>query len=524
MEISLYIAANLFVVAVVVIITRWTWSVLNWVWLKPKKLEKVLREQGLKGNSYRLLFGDLKESLSMSKEARSKPMNLSDDDIAPRVLSFLHHSINTYGKEFFMWNGPTPRVNIGNPEQLKEIFIKHVDFQMPHRNPIVKLLGSGLASYQGDKWAKHRKIINPAFHQEKLKFMVRAFDLSSSQMLNKWEKLANESGSCEIDVWPDFQNMTGDVISRTAFGSSYEEGRTIFQLQREQAELLIKDIRQFVYIPGLRFLPTKLNRRMKEIKNEVQTLLGDIINKKEKAMRAGEASNDDLLGILLESNSKAITEHGNKKDVGMSMSDVIEECKLFYVAGQETTSVLLNWTMVLLSRYPDWQARAREEVLQVFGNNKPDFDGIAHLKVVTMIINEVLRLYPPVVIVTRTVQKETQLGKLTLPAGVQLSLSTLLVHHDTQLWGDDANEFKPERFAEGVSKATKGQVSFFPFSWGPRICIGQNFAMMEAKVALSLILQRFTFELSPSYAHAPCTVITLQPQFGTHIILHKRLY
>ncbi|KAL5565060.1 hypothetical protein UlMin_028224 [Ulmus minor] len=523
MEISPNIAAILFVVAVVVLITRWAWRALNWIWLRPKKLEKVLREQGLKGNSYRLLFGDLKESLSMSKEARSKPMSISDDDIAPRILPFLHHSINTYGKDSFIWDGPSPSLIVMNPEHLKEIFNKHVDFQKPDTNPLVRLLANGLAGSEEEKWVKHRKIINPAFHQEKLKLMVPAFDLSSCELLSKWEKLANESGSCEVDVWPDFQNMAGDVISRTAFGSSYEEGRKIFQLQREQAALVLKAL-EFVYIPGWRFVPTKLNKRMKEIYKEVHTLLRNIINKKENAMRGGEASNDDLLGILLESNSKEIKEHGNKKDVGMSISDVIEECKLFYFAGQEATAVLLNWTMVLLSRYPDWQARAREEVLQVFGNNKPDFDGIAHLKVVTMILYEVLRLYPPVVIFNRTVHKETQLGKLKLPAGVQMSLSTLLVHHDTQLWGDDAKEFKPERFAEGVSKATKGQVSFFPFSWGPRICIGQNFAIMEAKVALSLILQRFTFELSPSYTHAPCTVITLQPQFGTHITLHKRLY
>jgi len=134
---------------------------------------------------------------------------------------------------------------------------------------------------------------------------------------------------------------------------------------------------------------------MKEIERDVKASLTDMINKRERALKAGEATKDDLLGILLESNHKEMDEHGNNKNVGMSLDDVIEECKLFYFAGQETTSVLLVWTMVLLSRYPDWQARAREEVLHVFGNNKPDFDGLSHLKIVSIMYFLCIKQYMP---------------------------------------------------------------------------------------------------------------------------------
>ncbi|CAA7049707.1 unnamed protein product [Microthlaspi erraticum] len=512
MEISV---ASLTVSIAIAAVSWWVWRTLNWVWFKPKMLESYLRRQGLAGPPYTPLVGDLKKIFNMLTEARSKPIKLTDD-IQPRVVPYPLQMLKTHGRTFFTWLGPIPAITIMDPEQIKEVFNKISDFPKTHTFPLIRYIATGLVSYDGDKWAKHRRIINPAFHLEKIKIMVPAFHQSCSEVVGEWDKLVSAKGSsCEVDVWPWLMSMTADVISRTAFGSSYKEGQKIFELQTELTELITQSFRKS-FIPGYRYLPTKDNRRMKAAASEVQVILRGIINKRLRAREAGEAPSDDLLGILLESNM--VQAKGN----GMSIKDVMEECKLFYFAGQETTSVLLVWTMVLLSQHQDWQARAREEVKHVFGDREPDTEaGLNQLKVMTMILYEVLRLYPPVTQLSRAINKEMKLGDLTLPAGVHVNLPIMLVQRDTELWGDDAAEFKPERFKDGLSKATKSQVSFFPFAWGPRICIGQNFAMLEAKMAMALILQRFSFELSPSYVHAPYTVITLHPQFGAHLILHK---
>ncbi|MCI03997.1 cytochrome P450 monooxygenase CYP72A65, partial [Trifolium medium] len=133
-------------------------------------------------------------------------------------------------KNSFLWGGTTPNVIITDPEHIKQVFNKIEDFPKPKLTSIGKYLSNGLVNYEGEKWAKHRKIVNPAFHIEKLKGMFPAFFHSCNEMISKWKGLLSPDGTCEIDVWPFLQNLTCDAISRTAFGSSYEEGTKIFEL------------------------------------------------------------------------------------------------------------------------------------------------------------------------------------------------------------------------------------------------------------------------------------------------------
>nr|CAB3477688.1 unnamed protein product [Digitaria exilis] len=461
---------------------------LNQLWWRPRRLERALRAQGIPGTSYSFLTGDLKEYGRLNKEAWSKPLPLGCHDISHRVTPFIHNLVQEHGKMSMSWFGPNPRVTIVDSELSKDVLSnKFGHFEKLKVPALSKVFGDGLASHE--------------------------------ELVSRWSESLGSDASLELDVWAELQNLTGDVISRTAFSSSYHVGRRIFQLQGEQAELVMTNIQKIV-MPGYVSLPTSKNRKMRKNNEEIESILKDIIGKRIQAMKQGESTKDDLLGLLLESNMRETEENG-QSSMGMTIEDVVEECKVFYFAGMETTSVLLTWTMVVLSMHPEWQDRAREEVRSLFGKNKPEYEGLSRLKIMTMILYEVLRLYPPAVSLIRKTYKEMDIGGIRYPAGVMLELPVLFIHHDPDIWGSDVHEFKPDRFSEGISKASKDPGAFLPFGWGPRICIGQNFALLEAKMALCMILQRFAFELAPSYTHAPHTVITLHPMHGAQIKLRS---
>lgn len=136
---------------------------------------------------------------------------------------------------------------------------------------------------------------------------------------------------------------------------------------------------------------------------------------------------------------------------------------------------------------------------------------------ISMIMNETLRLYPPAVQLSRQTSEDVKLGSLNVPANTQFYIAMTAVHHDTEIWGEDANEFNPLRFAE----PRKHLASFFPFGLGPRICVGQNLAVVEARIVLAMILQHYCFVISPSYVHAPMQSLTLQPQYGVQLLFSR---
>ncbi|KDP35171.1 hypothetical protein JCGZ_10705 [Jatropha curcas] len=476
----------------------------------------MMRSQGIKGPSYKLFYGNIKEIIHMTKRASSNSMELSHQ-VFPTVLPHFQSWMNLYGKNFLWWEGPRAHLVFSEPELIKEIFNnKDGAFYKPQPDNgyLQKLLGDGLAMTRvSEKWLKLRKLSNHAFHAESLKSMISAMVTSVEMMLERW---GHHEGN-EIDVFKEFLVLGSEIICRSAFGSSYSEGQRTFD-KIIQLILIIDRNKYRIKIPGIRYLmKTRDDVESDNIQNGIRNSIMNMIKKREEAAMFSQ-SNDygsDFLGLLLKAH------HDSDMTKRLAVEEIIDECKSFYHAGQGTTATLLSWIVFLLAVHTDWQAKARKEVIELFGQKNPSPDSLSRMKIVSMIINEALRLYSPVVTLPREVRRQVRLGNLFLPANIIIEIPVIALHHDPEIWGEDVYLFKPERFAEGLAKATNNNVNaYLPFSLGPRSCVGYNFANTETKIALSMILQRYRFTLSPTYVHSPVQILAMCPQHGMQIVLH----
>ncbi|XP_038991772.1 cytochrome P450 CYP749A22-like [Hibiscus syriacus] len=349
---------------------------------------------------------------------------------------------------------------------------------------------------------------------ESLQNMIPGFIASVDAMLEKWKGREDK----EMDVFEEIRVLTSEMISRSAFGTSYLQGEKMFDMLNKLSAIVGR-VAMKKKIP----LIDKIWKSADFVESEqlvkaIEDCVMEIVKIREEKVVNGEADSfgDDFLGILV----SAYRDSNDKNR--LSMDDLVDECKLFFLAAQATVNSLIAWAIMVLSIHQDWQEKARMEVIEIFGDRNPDSNGIAKLKIITMIIHETERLYGQPSPLMRKVEREARLGELVLPADIDLRLATIAVHHDTQLWGDDAHLFKPDRFAEGIAKVTRNNAAvFFPFGLGPRTCVGMSFAYTEAKIALSMILQRYTISLSPAYVHSPQVHLSLRPGHGIQVILHS---
>ncbi|KAE8690948.1 CYP749A22 protein [Hibiscus syriacus] len=484
-------------------------------WWIPHRVQLMMNSQGIYGPPYEFIHGNNKQVVQMQREALTKPMGLTHD-IFPRVMPHFHSWIYKYGKNYLSWNGAQAQLVITERELVKEV-LRNSDKAFTKRKPTYifgKILGDGLGTTEGDKWIRQRKLANYAFHGEILKNMFPAVIGSVESMLEKWRDREGK----EVEVFQEFKLLASEVISRVVFGSNHLEWEKIFEMLMKLSVLAGRNFFKSRIPIISKFWKSAYEIESEKLAKTIHDSVMKIVKERDEKVVTGEADNfgSDFMGLLVSAR------HDSDEKNRLSVQDLVDECKTFYFAGHETTNSSLAWTMLLLAIHTDWQDKARTEVLRVFGTQNPDYEGISKLRTITMIINETLRLYPPANSTPRKVEREVRVGKLVVPTGLEVDIRFLALHHDPDLWGDDVHVFKPERFAEGIAKTTNyNTAAFLPFGLGPRSCVGMSFAMIEIKIVLSMILQRYSFTLSPAYVHSPLPSLVLKPQHGVPLLFRS---
>ncbi|CAN6206217.1 unnamed protein product [Urochloa humidicola] len=504
--------------AVATVVASWAFNALVHLAWRPHAITRRLRAQGVRGPGYRFFLGNLGEMRRLREEAAGAMVGVGDHDSIPMVHPHLRKWNSLYGRMFVYWTGARPNVCVADVNVVKQVLFNRTglypkNLMNPH---LTRLLGKGLVLTDGDDWERHRKVVYPAFNMDRLKMMAATISDCTRAMMSEWEaQLAKAGDDVEIELSSQFEELTADVISHTAFGGSYKEGKQVFMAQRE-LQFLAFSTAFNVQVPILRYLPTKQNLRTWKLDNQVRAMLMDII-KSRLTNKDTTGYGNDLLGLMLEA---CAPEHGESPV--LSLDEIIDECKTFFFAGHDTTSHLLTWASFLLSTHPEWQDKLREEVRRECGDQEePNGDKLNKLKLVNIFLLETLRLYSPVTLIQRKAGLDLELGGVQVPEGTILTIPIATIHRDKEVWGKDAGEFRPERFENGVTRAAKHPNALLSFSSGPRSCIGQNFAMIEAKAVVAMILQKFSLELSPKYVHAPMDMITLRPKHGLPILLRR---
>uniref|UniRef100_A0ACD6AHG0 Uncharacterized protein n=1 Tax=Avena sativa TaxID=4498 RepID=A0ACD6AHG0_AVESA len=448
-------------------------------------------------------------------------------DIVGRLLPHYVLWSKTFGSVFVYWYGSEPRVCVTDAGMVRELLSsKHAQVtgkSWLQRQGAKHFIGRGLLMANGATWSHQRHVVAPAFMADRLRGRVGHMVECARQTVRALREAVARGGN-EVEMGAHMARLAGDVIARTEFDTSYDTGKRIFRLIEELQRLTARSSR-YLWVPGSQYFPSKYKREIKRLNGELEQMLKESIQRSRDIADEGRtplarACGQGLLGMLLaemekKNNKEEESGHG---DLGYDAQTMIDECKTFFFAGHETSALLLTWAIMLLATHPEWQNKARAEVAHVCAGAPPAADHLPKLTVLQMVINETLRLYPPATLLPRMAFEDITLGsELRVPKGASVWIPILAIHHDQAVWGADAHQFRPDRFAPGRARPAAGR--FLPFAAGPRNCVGQAYAMVEAKVVLAMLLASFRFGISDEYRHAPVNVLTLRPRHGVPVRL-----
>ena len=400
-----------------------------------------------------------------------------------------------------------PAYLVNNPDGVKHVLQENQQNYNKDLYPyqIFKpLLGRGLVTNDGKSWLHQRRLMQPAFHRKRLAAFGSLMTDATVMMLDQWQDFAEHAQ--QLDIAAEMLRLTLRIVGQALFNIDLSDETRIVGQALITVNKLLSD---YIYAPFPPLnVPTSRNRLIQTAFRSLDQVVQGIINQR----RQQNIDTDDLLSMLL---SVRDEETGQ----GMNDQQVRDEVMTLLIAGYETVSTALVWTWYLLSQYPEVEHRLHSELDIVLGGDQPTVEHLAELPYTRMVIEEALRLYPPAWIFGRKAIADDEIAGYSIPANSIIVLSPYVTHRHPALW-EHPEVFDPERFTPERS-AGRPHFAYFPFGGGPRMCIGNNFALMEMQLILATIAQRYKLRLVPGHPVEPEAFLSLRPRYSLPMTLHR---
>lgn len=436
-----------------------------------------------------------------------------------RILRLLHNPIKSirsyieeYGDTFYVYVGGIEKSLITvSPELTQRVL------QRQHRryeksslqtDAIGRFIGKGLLTNTGASWLRQRRLIQPGFHRERLQALTQIMQRVIDQEMDQLASRSRQNPEQAIDIFASTTRIAFQIVAKAI----YSEDINAAEMERfaELVTLLQEHAVLEVRLPFLRWWYQLSGRRKRMLKytDELRDLQKRLL---EKRRQSGQRR-DDLLQMLLDA---------RYEDTGEPMEDdqLIDEALILFVAGHETSANALAWTLYLLEKHPDELAKVQAELDEVLGDRTATFQDLRQLTNLTQVIQESMRLYPPAWITDRVALEDDELTDFTIPKGTMLILFIYGIHHHPAFW-EEPETFRPARFSPEAVKE-RPSYAYLPFGGGPRLCIGNSFAMMEMQLVLCAWIRRFQFRLPPQTIISSKALVTLRPASPILMYLHE---
>jgi cytochrome P450 len=420
-------------------------------------------------------------------------------------LMFFSNLAREYGDLAYLRMGGEHLFIASDPAVIKDVLVTHnQNFHKSRGLERVKiLLGEGLLTSEDAFHLRQRRLMQPAFHRDRIAAYASTMVAHADRMRNGW------SEGTTFDMARDMSRLTLLIVGKTLFDTDVESQA------RDVGEAMggLMDSFWTMMLPfgeRLERLPIPYLRRGRKARERLDAIVYGIIRER----RATLGDRGDLLSMLL------LAQDDEDKGRGMTDKQVRDEAMTIFLAGHETTANALTWTWYLLSQTPEVERRLHEEIDRVLGGRLPTVADVERLPYIMRVVTESMRLYPPAWLVGRRAVNEYRIGDYDVPPRSIIVMSQWIVHRDQRHY-PDPERFDPDRWTPDF-KAALPRFAYFPFGGGPRQCIGESFAWMELVLLVATIAQQWRFELLPGHPVVPNAAVTLRPKYGMKMTARRR--